>query len=89
MLLLDLIQVLEGSDGLLGGADVAVGFVERVSQVLLEAARLLLHRAPLLQDALRDRLVLPEVHLELPRLRRHRRGVGEAAVVEGGRRIGG
>lgn len=69
-------QVLEGTDRLLGGADVAVGFGEREVQVLRVIA-LLRHRTPLLQETSRNLLVLRETHRELLRHRwRHLQGLG-------------
>ena len=54
-----------------------VGFAERAIQVLLETARLLPHREPLLVEGARDLLVLREAHLELHRRRRrHLRALG-------------
>lgn len=70
-LVLDLRELLESPDGLIGGADIAVGFGERAVQVLLETGRLLPHRQPLLVEAASDLLVLWDPHLELHR-RRHR-----------------
>ena len=54
-----------------------VGFAERAIQALLETARLLPHREPLLVEGARDLLVLREAHLELHRRRRrHLRALG-------------
>jgi hypothetical protein len=71
---------MEGSDGLLGGAETAIGAGERAVKVLRETSRLVHHRPPLLQEEARERLVLRAVHRELLRYRRRHfpmaRGLG-------------
>lgn len=69
----DTAQVVEGSDGILGGADVAVRSGERAILVLREFAKLVLHRPVLLAEHGRDLLVLREMHLAFLRHRRRHR----------------
>jgi len=83
-LVLDLRELLESPDGLIGGADIAVGFGERAVQVLLETGRLLPHRQPLLVEAASDLLVLRNTHLELHRRRRRHFREGFGLGMEGG-----
>ena len=45
-MVLELRELLESPDGLIGGADIAVGFGERAVQVLLETDWLLPHQQP-------------------------------------------
>jgi hypothetical protein len=63
---------MEGSDGLLGGAETAIGAGERAVKVLRETSRLAHHGPPLLQEEARERLVLRAVHRELLRYRQLR-----------------
>lgn len=82
---IDLGELLESPDGLIGGADIAVGFGERAVQVLLETGRLLPHRQPLLVEAASHLLVLRDPHLELHQRRRRRRHLCEVLELrEGG-----
>ena len=67
--LLDVREVLEGPDWLLGGAEAAVGFGEGEVVVRREPVRLLHHRPPLLQEEAREGLILRVMHLELLRHR--------------------
>jgi len=83
-LVLDLRELLESPDGLIGGADIAVGFGKRAVQVLLETGRLLPHRQPLLVKAASDLLVLWNTHLELHRRRRCHFREGLQLGMEGG-----
>jgi hypothetical protein len=84
-LVLDFGELLESPDGLIGGADIAVGFGERAVQVLLETGRLLPHRQPLLVEAASHLLVLRDPHLELHQRRRRRRHLCEVLELrEGG-----
>lgn len=66
---LDVREILEGPDWLLGGAEAAVGFGEGEVVVRREPVRLLHHRPPLLQEEAREGLILRVMHLELLRHR--------------------
>lgn len=89
---LDLLQVVEGSDALLGSGDAPLGVGQRQGLVLAESVRIVHQRPPLLHEEARERLVLRAHHPELlghPRRHFERLFGARDVGLVGDRRIGG